>query len=133
VLQHYLQIKQAHVALILISGGLFAARGLAVLAGLRSAMAASIRYVSYGIDSALLASALLLLVILELNPLVVPWLAVKLILLVMYVVLGSLALKRARQRRDKLLAYLAALACYAFMYTVARTHHPLGALQPLAG
>lgn len=133
MLQHYLQIKQAHVALILISGGLFAARGLAVLAGLRWAMAAPIRYVSYGIDSALLASALLLLVILELNPLIVPWLAVKLTLLVMYVVLGSLALKRARQRRDKLLAYLAALACYAFMYTVARTHHPLGALQPLAG
>jgi len=129
---YHLLVRQLHVALVLSSGGLFAVRGLAVLAGLRSAMAAPVRYASYGIDTALLTSALMLLVILKLNPLAVPWLGVKLSLLVIYVVLGSLALKRAQHRHTRLLAYLAALACYGFMYSVARAHHPLGALLPLA-
>ena len=58
-----------------------------------------------------------------------PWLSVKLGLLVVYVVLGSLALKRARTPRARAAFYAAALATFAFMYFVARAHHPLGILQ----
>jgi uncharacterized membrane protein SirB2 len=50
----------------------------------------------------------------------------KVLLLVVYVVLGSLALKRARSRRASALAYAAALATYLAIIGVARTHHPLG-------
>ena len=129
----YLQIKLVHVAAVLASGGLFAVRGALVLAGVRWAMAAPLRYLSYTIDTVLLTAALMLLTALKLNPFVVPWLSVKLVLLVVYVVLGSLALKRARTRRARALCYTAALATFAFMYFVARTHHPLGLLQGLAG
>ena len=129
----YLQIKLVHIAAVLASGGLFALRGALVLAGVRWAMAAPLRYLSYTIDTVLLTAALMLLTALKLNPFVVPWLSVKLVLLVAYVVLGSLALKRARTRRARALCYAAALATFAFMYFVARTHHPLGLLQGLAG
>ncbi|HQZ30599.1 MAG TPA: SirB2 family protein [Arenimonas sp.] len=128
----YLQIKAVHVAMVIASGGLFALRGAAVLAGARWAMAAPLRYLSYTIDTALLTAALMLLTALKLNPFVVPWLSVKLALLVVYVVLGSLALKRARSRRARAGFYLAALATFGFMYFVARTHSPLGLLQGLA-
>jgi len=131
VLTYYLQIKMVHIAAVLASGGLFAVRGALVLAGQRWAMAAPLRYLSYSIDTVLLTAALMLLTALKLNPFVIPWLAVKLALLLAYIALGSLALKRAHSRRTRLFCYLAALACFGFMYTVARAHHPLGILRSL--
>lgn len=129
MLAFYLQIKMVHVAAVLASGGLFALRGALVLGGVKRAMAAPLRYLSYTIDTVLLTAALMLLTALKLNPFVVPWLSVKLGLLVVYVVLGSLALKRARSQRSRALFYAAALATFCFMYFVARAHHPLGILQ----
>jgi len=105
MIEFYLQIKTVHVAMVIASGLLFALRGAAVLAGARWAMAAPLRYLSYTIDTALLTAALMLLTVLKLNPVVVPWLSVKLALLVVYVVLGSLALKRARSRRGQAICY----------------------------
>lgn len=132
MIEFYLQIKSVHVAMVIASGLLFALRGAAVLAGARWAMAAPLRYLSYTIDTALLTAALMLLTALKLNPFAVPWLSVKLVLLVVYVVLGTLALKRARSRCARAGFYLAALATFGFMYFVARAHHPLGLLQGLA-
>lgn len=126
MIEFYPQIKLAHIGLVLASGLLFAARGLLVLLGQRWAMAAPLRWLSYGIDTSLLTAALMLLVVLHLNPFTTAWLATKLALLVVYVVLGSLALKRARGRGARLACYLAALAVFGFMYSVARAHHPLG-------
>lgn len=128
MIEFYPQIKQAHVGFVLLSGGLFAVRGLLLLAGQRWANARPVRWLSYTIDTGLLTAALMLLVALKLNPFVVPWLAVKLVLLVVYVVLGYIALKRARGW-PRVAWYAAALACFGFMYSVARAHHPLGLLQ----
>lgn len=133
MISYYLQIKAVHVAAVLASGGLFALRGALVLGGVRWAMAAPLRWLSYAIDTVLLTAALMLLTALKLNPFVVPWLSVKLALLVLYVGLGSLALKRARTPRVRALSYAAALATFAFMYFVARAHHPLGLLAPAGG
>ena len=128
MIEFYPQIKQAHIGFVLLSGGLFALRGLLLLAGQRWANARPIRWLSYTIDTGLLTAALMLLVVLKLNPFVVPWLAVKLVLLVVYVLLGYIALKRAHGW-PRVAWYAAALACFGFMYTVARAHHPLGLLQ----
>jgi uncharacterized membrane protein SirB2 len=57
------------------------------------------------------------------------WLTTKLILLVLYVMLGMLALKRGRTSRTRQLCYVAALCTYVFMLGVARMHHPLGWLH----
>jgi uncharacterized membrane protein SirB2 len=123
--------RLAHISLVLASGALFALRGLAVLQGQTWAMRRAVRLLSYGIDTALLATALLLLAILGLNPLTTSWLLTKLALLLIYIVLGSLAIKRARTALARLASYLAALLCYGFMLSVARTHSPLGALNGL--
>ena len=49
--------------------------------------------------------------------------------LVLYIVLGSLALKRARSGGGRLASYLGALGVYLFMVSVALAHQPLGLLQ----
>lgn len=126
--QLYLAIKHAHIALVGLSGALFAARGLGVLAGAAWPMTAWARRLSVAIDVLLLAAGITLWSLLGLNPARDHWLGTKLALLLLYIVLGSLALKRGRTRTHKALFLLPALAVFGFMVTVARGHHPLGLL-----
>lgn len=131
MIEFYPQIKHAHIGLALLSGVLFALRGALLLAGQRWAAAAPLRYASYAIDTALLTAALMLLTLLPAAAFANGWLAVKVALIVAYVVLGVFALRRGRTRRARLLCYLAALLVYAQVYAIARSHHPLGALYLL--
>ena len=132
MLTFYLQIKAVHVAAIMLSGALFALRGAGVVAGMRWPKSLPARWLSFAIDTTLLTAALMLLTALKLNPFVIPWLAVKLALLAAYIVLGALAMGRAAEPRVRAACFVAALACYGFVYTIARAHHPLGFLQGLA-
>ncbi len=122
------QVRHAHIGLVITSGTLFALRGIGLLAGAKWSMRPAVRMLSVLIDVALLGAALWLLAILQLNPFAVPWLATKIALLVLYVVLGTLTLKRARTRSARALWFAAALAVFGFMLSVAVAHHPLGAL-----
>ncbi len=122
----YLAIKHLHVGLVYVSGALFALRGLLMLCGSPHGMRKPVRVTSYVIDTVLLAAAVSLLVILRLNPLSTPWLIMKLVLVVGYIVLGSLALKRGRSYTRRAMALNAALLCFALIYSTARQHHPLG-------
>lgn len=124
----YPLVKNAHVGLVLASGSLFAVRGITVLFGSTFGMCVAVRYLSYTIDTALFVAALLLLAILQLNPFVTPWLAAKIVLLLVYIALGSLALKRTRARPHRIAAFAGALLCFAMMFTIARRRDPLGFL-----
>lgn len=127
MIEFYPQIKWLHIAAVMASGSLFALRGLLVLAGRPQwALAAPVRYLSYAIDTTLLTAALMLLTILPGALFANGWLTVKIVLLVVYVVLGVFALRRGRTPRVRLACYLAALATFGFIYTVARAHHPGG-------
>jgi uncharacterized membrane protein SirB2 len=99
------------VAAALASGGLFVLRLIATqLGGEAIAMAAFVRYLSYTIDTVLLTAALMLLTILHQYPMVHAWLTVKVCLVIVYIVLGTLALKRGRTRRIRLLCGVASTA-----------------------
>jgi len=127
MIEFYPQIKIVHIAAVLASGSLFLLRGLLLQTGQRRlAMAAPVRYLSYSIDTVLLTAALMLLTILPHAMFANGWLTLKMGLLVVYVVLGSFALKRARSPRVRMACYLLALLVFGFMLTVARGHHPLG-------
>jgi uncharacterized membrane protein SirB2 len=94
-------------------------------------MIAPIRYLSYTIDIVLLAAALLLLAILPPAVYGNGWLALKLTLLVVYIVLGTLALKRGRTATIRRGCFFAAVAVYIYMFFIARTHDPLGPVRSL--
>ena len=126
MIEFYQQIKWVHVAAVLTSGGLFALRGLAMLAGARWHMAAPLRYLSYTIDTVLLTAALMLVTILHQYPFVHAWLTTKVLLLVVYVVLGSHALKRGPTPAARAWTFAAALLVYGFIISVARAHDPRG-------
>jgi uncharacterized membrane protein SirB2 len=125
VTEYYPEIRWTHVAAVLASGSLFFFRAVAGASGASWTLAAPLRILAYGIDSVLLTAALMLLSILNLNPFTVPWLAVKLLLLVAYIALGFMAL-RAGQVSLRLAFGLAAVGAFLLMFSVARAHHPLG-------
>ena len=125
----YPLIKASHVGLVMLSGGLFAGRGVGVLLGATMPMSPVVRRCSQVIDTALLVAALLLLATLQLNPFTSPWLLAKLVLLVAYIGFGILALRRAPTLAGKGLAFAAALLCFVMMLMVATTHDPLGFLR----
>lgn len=128
----YPWIKQAHIALVTASGVLFALRGLALLAGARWPLRPAARISSVAIDTLLLAAGATLWALLQLNPLRELWLGAKLALLVLYVLLGTWALKRARGNGPRLLLLAAALLVFATMVSIAMTRRPLGLWAGLA-
>jgi uncharacterized membrane protein SirB2 len=131
LIELYPLVRWTHISLVVTSGVIFAARGVGVLLGQPWSRALAVRRASYTIDTALLSAALLLLYLLDINPFAVAWLSVKIGLLLVYIVLGTLALKRARTVRGRLICFVAALLCYGFMLTVALAHHPLGVFAML--
>jgi uncharacterized membrane protein SirB2 len=126
MIEFYPQIKSIHVWMVLLSGTVFALRGAGVLLAARWPMALPVRIASYAIDTTLLTAALMLLTMLPTSIFANGWLAVKLALLCLYIIFGTLALKRARSPRLRAAFYVLALLTYAWMLTIARSHHPLG-------
>lgn len=124
--EHYVALKFGHQVLVGASGGLFALRGAALLAGRRWADVRALRIASVLLDTLLFAAGITLWVLLSLDPVRHPWLAAKLALLVLYVALGTFALRRGRTRAVRATCYVAALAAFGFMVSVAIAHHPLG-------
>jgi uncharacterized membrane protein SirB2 len=119
-------IRQAHLALVVLSGTLFALRGAGVLAGARWPLHKALRIGSVVIDTLLLAAGVTLWSLLQLNPMRDTWLGAKLILLVLYIVLGSWALKRAQTTSARAVFFVAALTVFATMVSIGWTRDPLG-------
>ena len=83
-------------------------------------------------DTILLASALGLAALLSSWPLQQSWLTAKLIGLVVYVVLGSLALKHGKTRPIRITCFLLALAVFGYIVSVALSRNPAGFFAKLA-
>jgi uncharacterized membrane protein SirB2 len=129
---YYLQLRHAHICFVILSIALFCLRGSLMLAGSQKMNGPVLRYASYIIDTGLLTAALMLTTIVHQYPFTTGWLTMKVALLVLYVVLGSIALKRGTTRRSRTLAFVAALITVAFLVSVAVTHDPRGIFVVLA-
>ena len=124
--EFYAQIRAVHIGAVLASGTLFALRGTGAQLGARWPLVAWLRWFAVGIDTVLLSAALMLFAMLPAAVFASGWLHVKLALLVVYVVLGSLALRRARDPRVRSACFAAALFVFVAMIGIARARHPLG-------
>lgn len=132
MIEFYAQIKLVHTGAVLISGSLFLIRGGLVMADMQKwALAAPMRYSSYAIDTILLTAALMLVSILPRAIFANGWLVMKLALLVPYVIAGTFALRRGRTPKVRSLSYTLALASFAMMYSIARSHDPWGVFRIL--
>jgi len=124
---YHTQLRLLHISAVMLSGSLFFLRGLAINIFRASwPMAAPVRYLTYTVDTVLLAAALMLTTVVHQYPFVDGWLTMKVVCLVFYIVLGSYALKRGRTPKVRLIAWVSALAVFLFIISVAHTRNPAG-------
>jgi len=122
----YPALLQLHLGCVSASVALFAARGLGVMTLHAWPMRPFWRHLSVVIDVLLLAAGASLWALLGLHPVRNAWLGVKLVLLVVYIVLGSYALKRGRTRAQRLVFFIAALGVVLSMAGIALAHDAAG-------
>ena len=127
----YAAWKLLHQGAVVVSVAGFALRGSAALAGAAWVRSLPARTVPHVVDTVLLGSALMLAWIASLNPLHLPWLAAKIIGLVVYIGLGLVALRPGLPRPARVAAFAAALLCAAQIVATAITKSALGLLALL--
>jgi len=125
----YTLLKTLHLTTIAITLALFLLRGIWMMADSPRLQARWVRIVPHLNDTVLLASGIALAFTLRLSPLDHGWLAAKLIALVGYIVLGTVALKRGRTRGKRIAAWFAALLVFGYMVSVAVAHAPFPFLR----
>jgi uncharacterized membrane protein SirB2 len=115
-------LKLTHIGSVALSGGLFLLRGLWRLTAPEWLRLRWVRILPHLVDTILLGSAIALSWRQAQYPFVHGWLTAKVLLLVLYIGLGSLALKRLRSNGAAAAALLAALVVYALIILTALTH-----------
>ena len=124
----YLTLKAVHVGCAVLSISGFALRGILMLADSPLLAARFARVAPHVVDTVLLASALWLAALTGQYPFVHGWLTAKVLALVAYIVLGTVALKRARGKATRAIAFALALCAAAYIVSVALTRDALGFL-----
>lgn len=124
----YTTVKLVHQIAVAVSFAGFFARGGAALAGARWVRSRAARSLPHVVDSVLLLSAIVLAWMLRLNPAGAPWLMAKLIALVVYIALGTLALRPGRPMPLRAAAWVAALLTFGYIVSVALSKNPAGFL-----
>ena len=121
----YASLKIVHVGCVAASYALFVVRGIWMMRESSHLQHRWVRIVPHLVDTLLLASAVALAVMSHQYPLANGWLTAKVAGLLIYIGLGTVALKRGRTRRVRVTAWLAAQAVFFYIVAVAIMRQPL--------
>ncbi len=124
----YLALKHLHLTTVVLSFTLFTLRGIAMLVDSPWLQRRWARIIPHSIDTVLLGSAIGLMLTLRQYPFVHSWLTAKVLGLIVYIILGSIALRYGATKPIRASAWIAALATFGYIVSVALTHTPLGFL-----
>lgn len=126
----YYAIKLVHAGAATLSITLFLVRGAWMLWRPERLLERWVKIVPHVIDTVLLVSALWLAWQLGAEG-TGGWLTAKIVALLLYIVLGTIALKRGKTRGARIVAFVAAVATFGYIVSVALTKSPLGLLSRL--
>ena len=120
----YSFLKSVHAATALVSILGFLLRGYWMLSANPALKARLTRILPHVVDTLFLVSGILLLVQLGGGTLTSAWMLCKIAGLVVYIVLGTVAIKRGKTRSIRTMALAAALLVFAYIYGVALSKSP---------
>ncbi len=128
----YLLIKSLHMftALATISG--FVLRGYWMMSRSDYLQLRITRIAPHVIDTVFILSGIAMVWLLQLDAFSQPWLLAKFAGLIVYVVLGTIAIKRGPTMQIRIIAFVAALAVFAYIVGVAMSKSPASWLSLLA-
>ncbi|MFZ6676720.1 SirB2 family protein [Undibacterium sp. Tian12W] len=115
----YLAVKHLHLTCVGLSGSLFLLRAIWKMRGSAMLDKRWVKVLPHVIDTLLLASALTLAVLSGQYPFQQNWLTAKLFALILYIVLGTVALKRGKTPAIRTAAFIAAILVFAYIISVA--------------
>jgi len=124
-------IKTIHVSCVILSFSGFLLRGIWMF--FDSAMLGNkwVKILPHIVDTMLLLSACYLVYILSLSIFDHDWLLAKIIALFIYILLGTVALKRGKTKTIKIMAFSLAMITFLYMVSVAITKSVLGFMSVL--
>jgi uncharacterized membrane protein SirB2 len=121
----YAAVKHLHMGAAALSISLFILRGSWRLCSPQRLRQPWVKVLPHAIDTVLLAAALWLAW--QLGAAAMRgWLVAKIVGLLVYIVLGSIALKRGRTPRARVAALIGAIVTFGYIVMVALTKSPLG-------
>jgi uncharacterized membrane protein SirB2 len=120
----YLLIKQAHISLAIISISFFVLRAFWSVTESAKLQQRWAKIAPHIIDTLLLGSAIYLMTTTEQYPFADHWLTAKFIALLVYIVTGTIAIKRGKTAGVRLLFSLLAITTFAYIVAVAVTQTP---------
>ena len=119
-------VKQVHVICAVLSIAGFALRGALMMRNSALLQSKLTRVAPHVIDTLLLGSAIALAWLSAQYPFAQGWLTAKLLALVAYILLGTVALKRGRTMAVRTVAFWLALLAVLYIFAVALTRNPFG-------
>jgi uncharacterized membrane protein SirB2 len=119
-----MMFKFIHITCVILSFSLFFLRGIWLMRGSPIMHHRWVKIAPHSVDTVLLTSAILLAWQLGYSPTNSPWLAAKIVALLIYIALGMLAFRFAKTNGLRLAAWIAALLTFAYIVAVAITHDP---------
>lgn len=127
----YLAIKHLHMLCAVLSGAGFVLQGFWMMRRSPLLDHRITRTLPHLIDTVFLASAVVLASMSGQYPFVAPWVTSKVTALVVYILLGAIALRWGRTMRVRVFAFVAAVATFLWIASVALTKNPAGYLAAL--
>lgn len=121
----YLAIKHVHLTCVGLSGSLFLLRGFWKMRDSTMLQQRWVKILPHIIDTALLGSAIALAWWSGQYPFQQNWLTAKLLALLLYIVLGTFALKRGKTPAIRMAAFIAAILIFAYIISVALSRQPI--------
>ncbi|MFT4994389.1 MAG: putative membrane protein SirB2 [Paraglaciecola sp.] len=121
----YTAIKHIHLSIIVISVLLFILRFIWTVSQSQMIQKKWVKVVPHVVDTVLLLSALILCVLIGQYPIVDAWLTEKVLGLVMYILMGTIALKIGQTGFMRAVGFVGALSWLAFIAVIAVTKQAL--------
>jgi len=116
--------KYVHISSVALTLIFFVIRGIWMMQGSVLLKKKWVKVLAPVIDTVLLVSAIAQAINISQYPFVDHWLTAKVLALVIYIVLGMVALNYGKTKSIRITAWVGALFCFTYIASVAVTHNP---------
>ncbi|TQV88427.1 SirB2 family protein [Aliikangiella coralliicola] len=120
-MDYYSLAKHIHMTAAGLSFLGFLIRGYWMLTGSGLLYKKPVKILPHIIDTLLLAAAIYLVVVSSQYPFVVNWVTAKVLLLIVYIVAGTIALKRGRTKKKRVAAFFVSVISICAIFAIAAT------------
>ena len=121
----YLLLKMIHVSSAVISYSLFFLRGIWLMQDSNNLRQRWVKVLPHVIDTILLTSAIALAILIQQDPLNNAWLTAKVIGLLIYILLGMIAIRFGKTKKTRIAAWIGAQCVFIYIVLVALSKNPL--------